>query len=405
MSRPVKLPSGHWTITVQDKRRGIPRTKRNFATKAECLAWEKAVRDGHFRALIGQRPSRTAGEALTRYLREITHAKRHPRNDASNIVALRWPAWDAERRRWLRLEDLPLEDLPAGIALWTADMRRVTRRAYHGAEQYHEWRHDDGTRAWYHQPHPSTGDRPAPRQRVTDPALLAAIEAGRPRGPFNSGTLRHRQIIVKHLLRLAWRAWGWLEHDISAKVALDKPSAARDAFLTVDELGRLIAAFGAGDPHAADLITAAALIGWRRSNLLYLTWDTVRLPSAPDANDGYFWTVREKTKNGEPLAAPMGPLLADLFARRWTHRNGPYVLHRGNGDPWTEFKRRWTTAKRAAGIDPAFRFHDLRHTWASHKIQAGTPDAHLQQLGGWKTPSMVRRYAHLRLDHLRGSAS
>jgi integrase len=405
MSRPVKLPSGRWTITVQDKRGNIPRTKRNFATRAECLAWEKAVRQGHFQALIGQQPARATGEALTRYLREITAHKKHPRHDHSHITALRWPAWDTDRRRWLRLEDLPLHDLPAGLALWTADMRRVARRAYHGGQHYHQWRQDDGTLAWYHQPHPSHGERPQPRQRLTDPALIAAIEAGQPRGPFDSGTLRHRQILIKHLLRIAWRNWGWIDQDLAGKITLDKPSAARDAFLDADQLSRLIDAFAAGDPDAADLITAAALIGWRRSNITYLTWDTVRLPSAPGAPDGHFWTTRETTKNGEPLTAPMGPQLEALFARRWERRNGPYVLHRGNGDPWTEFKRRWTTAKRKAGIDPAFRFHDLRHTWASHKIQAGIPDAHLQQLGGWKTPSMVRRYAHLRIEHLRSSAS
>lgn len=403
MSRPTKLASGRWTITVQNKRRGIPRTKRNFATRAECIAWERAVADGHFKALIGQLPTRTVGQALTRYLREITPHKKHPRHDHSHINALRWPAWDADRRRWLRLEDQPLDDLPQALAIWTADLRRVTARAYHGGQQYHQWRHDDGTTAWHHQPHPGAGERPAPRQRVTDPALIAAIEAGRPRGPFDSGTLRHRQILAKHLLSVAWRHWGWLDHDLAGKVALNRPSAARDAFLTADELDRLTVAFADGDPHAADLITAAALIGWRRSNVIYLTWDTVHLPTADSG--GYFWSTRETTKNGEPLAAPMGPRLADLFARRWQHRNGPYVLHRGNGDPWTEFKRRWATAKRRAGIDPGFRFHDLRHTWASHQIQSGTPDAHLQQLGGWKTPSMVRRYAHLRIDHLRASAN
>ena len=46
------------------------------------------------------------------------------------------------------------------------------------------------------------------------------------------------------------------------------------------------------------------------------------------------------------------------------------------------------------------RWHDLRHTWASWHVQAGTPLHVLQELGGWESVEMVRRYAHLSSDHL-----
>src|SRR6185312_7084972 len=59
----------------------------------------------------------------------------------------------------------------------------------------------------------------------------------------------------------------------------------------------------------------------------------------------------------------------------------------------------WHRARARAGIDD-FRFHDLRHTWASWHIQHGTPLFALQELGGWETERMVRRYAHLAADHL-----
>lgn len=59
----------------------------------------------------------------------------------------------------------------------------------------------------------------------------------------------------------------------------------------------------------------------------------------------------------------------------------------------------WYAALERAGIED-FRWHDLRHTWASWHVQSGTPLFALQEMGGWESTEMVRRYAHLAADHL-----
>ena len=59
----------------------------------------------------------------------------------------------------------------------------------------------------------------------------------------------------------------------------------------------------------------------------------------------------------------------------------------------------WRKALVRAGIEN-FRWHDLRHTWASWHVQQGTPLHVLQELGGWSDYEMVRRYAHLSVEHL-----
>lgn len=68
-----------------------------------------------------------------------------------------------------------------------------------------------------------------------------------------------------------------------------------------------------------------------------------------------------------------------------------------------EGTRAWTNALKRAGIDN-FRWHDLRHTWASWHVQNGTSLQELQQLGGWSSFEMVLRYAHLSGDALRTAA-
>jgi integrase len=63
----------------------------------------------------------------------------------------------------------------------------------------------------------------------------------------------------------------------------------------------------------------------------------------------------------------------------------------------------WRRAIRKLGIK-GFRWHDLRHTWASWQVQAGTPLGVLQELGGWESFEMVRRYAHFAPEHLADAA-
>ncbi len=64
----------------------------------------------------------------------------------------------------------------------------------------------------------------------------------------------------------------------------------------------------------------------------------------------------------------------------------------------------WRKALVKAGIEN-FRWHDLRHTWASWHVQNGTSLQELQQLGGWSSFEMVLRYAHLSSAHLREAAN
>lgn len=65
--------------------------------------------------------------------------------------------------------------------------------------------------------------------------------------------------------------------------------------------------------------------------------------------------------------------------------------------------RSWRSALKRAGIEN-FRFHDLRHTWASWLVQSGIPLSVLQEMGGWESIEMVKRYAHLSPIHLQEHA-
>jgi integrase len=77
---------------------------------------------------------------------------------------------------------------------------------------------------------------------------------------------------------------------------------------------------------------------------------------------------------------------------RWVFPYQGRPLRRANNEGWH-------AALTRAGLE-GFHWHDLRHTWASWHVQAGTPLAALKELGGWASLAMVLRYAHLATDHL-----
>jgi integrase len=80
----------------------------------------------------------------------------------------------------------------------------------------------------------------------------------------------------------------------------------------------------------------------------------------------------------------------------------PYVFCSPQGRFMHNFERYWRPALRAANI-PDFRFHDLRHTFASRLAMAGVDLYTVQRAEGWKTQVMVQRYAHLSSDHMRAA--
>ncbi|MGE5625462.1 MAG: tyrosine-type recombinase/integrase, partial [Bacillota bacterium] len=85
------------------------------------------------------------------------------------------------------------------------------------------------------------------------------------------------------------------------------------------------------------------------------------------------------------------------------YKHDQYVFTYEGQPVWQVNTKAWRMAVSKAGLKD-FRWHDLRHTWASWHAQAGTPLNVLQEMGGWECAEMVRRYAHLGVNHLRDHA-
>ena len=78
--------------------------------------------------------------------------------------------------------------------------------------------------------------------------------------------------------------------------------------------------------------------------------------------------------------------------------NSPYVFTDNEGNRFKDVKKSFKSACRRAGIKD-FRFHDLRHTFASHLVMAGVDITTVKELLGHKSLTMTLRYSHLAPSH------
>ncbi|MEQ5349031.1 tyrosine-type recombinase/integrase [Proteus sp. DFP240708] len=140
-----------------------------------------------------------------------------------------------------------------------------------------------------------------------------------------------------------------------------------------------------------DLVSLALLTGARQGELLSLTWRNV------DLDKGIAIITAENAKSKRARTLPLNEEAVNILKN--IPRKFDYIFTRTGKKKHSigleDFAR---AIKLTRLVD--FRFHDLRHTWASWHVQNGTPLMVLKEMGGWETLEMVKRYAHLNTEHL-----
>jgi len=145
------------------------------------------------------------------------------------------------------------------------------------------------------------------------------------------------------------------------------------------------------------MVRFALATGLRQGNVIGLEWSQV------DLQRRLAWIHADQAKARKAIAVPLNePAVAVLQRQNGKHQTRVFTF-RGKPVAWVN-TRAWKDALRRAGIAD-FRWHDLRHTWASWHVQAGTPVYELQELGGWGSTEMVRKYAHLAPGQLAKAAA
>lgn len=171
----------------------------------------------------------------------------------------------------------------------------------------------------------------------------------------------------------------------------------RTRWLTSEEWLRLRSSLEEASPLLRQAAEFTLSVGLRENNVLELEWSQV------DLRRRVAWIHGDQAKARKPIGVPLNDAAFAVLRER-QGVNKKWVF--GNPDvPLTKASNRaWYAALRAAKLS-GFRWHDLRHTWASWAVMSGVRSEELQRMGGWATAQMVQRYAHLSTEHLADAAA
>lgn len=225
-----------------------------------------------------------------------------------------------------------------------------------------------------------------------DQKLINRIKAEKAATGVANGTVNRMLAVLRAVLRKAAMEWEMI--DKAPNIKLMKLSATRIRWLSKDEALRLLQEL---PEHLADMAEFSLATGLRAANVKELSWSQIDLARR------VAWIHPDQAKAKKAIPVPLNETAVQVLRRRFgihdewvfTFKGKPIVQHN---------TKAWTKALKRAGITE-FRWHDLRHTWASWHVQNGTSLAELQQLGGWASYAMVLRYAHLAPEMLANAAN
>ncbi len=198
---------------------------------------------------------------------------------------------------------------------------------------------------------------------------------------------------LSHCLTYAKQDLQWITSNPCLDVRKGKESRGRVRFLSDNERTRLLDACKAS---SCNLLYPAALVamstGMRRGEQFSLTWRQVDLQTGR--------IILEDTKNGERRTVVVtGPALDELRKMGKVRRLDCDLVFPGHRKTPIILTKPWYAALEAAEIED-FRWHDLRHSFASELAMSGATLAEIAEAMGHKTLSMVKRYAHLTEGHI-----
>jgi integrase len=214
-----------------------------------------------------------------------------------------------------------------------------------------------------------------------DKELINKLIEIRLREGATNATVNRYFTLLRAVLNRAKNEWEWIDQVPKIRRLSEPP--ARDRILSQEEMERLFAEL---PEHTHDMCIFALSTGLRASNVAGMKWSKINLKQK------IAWVSALNAKAGKPIGVPLNEDAMAVLARQ-KGKHGTYVFTY-QGKPVKYPRASWDNALKRAGIED-FKWHDLRHTWATRHAVEGTPLQALKKLGGWSSWKSMERYIHL----------
>ncbi len=141
------------------------------------------------------------------------------------------------------------------------------------------------------------------------------------------------------------------------------------------------------------MVILALNTGMRRGELFNIKWKDI------DFERKYLTVVGQEAKSRQTRHIALNKECCYVLKHWHTQNNGSLVFPSPKtGMELKDIKKSWASLREKAGVQD-FRFHDLRHTFASKLVMAGVDLYTVKELMGHSTIQMTERYAHLAPEH------
>ena len=200
---------------------------------------------------------------------------------------------------------------------------------------------------------------------------------------------------LDHALRVCVDEYGWLKDNPMRRIQKPSPGRGRVRFLSPEERSSLLAACQESrNPLLYPIVVVALGTGGRKNEIRRLLWEQVDL----ERQVVRFLKTKTDRDRAVPLVGEAFALLEELARRR--RPTDAWVFPTWNGKHPTPLTSPWETARAQAGISN-FRFHDLRHTFASYMALSGATLREIADALGHANIQQTMVYAHLTESHTR----
>ena len=225
-----------------------------------------------------------------------------------------------------------------------------------------------------------------------------------PEAGFGESSIRNQHTALRAALQQAVR-WEWIATNPAAAAPIEQPKRQQKGTLTNDEVRRLIEVAAEVHEMAPLAFRLAAETGARRGELAALRWEkfvddrvVVDGQIIVSTQNGVRAARLEPTKTGSRRVVTLSSSLVEMVGEKAAkYADVTQWLFTPDADPPNPDRIGWwwRRSRELAGIDDAWRLHDLRHWSATQSIASGQDVRTVAHRLGHADPAMTLRvYAH-----------